>query len=60
MYVFCMSLRIKSDYFSTQCFHVGLLYDMDCVISGVKTEFLYTISINFGLSRVNHYTATFG
>ena len=36
------------------------VYDMDCVTRGVRIEFLYTISMNFGLSRVNHYTVTFG
>jgi hypothetical protein len=35
-------------------------YDMDCVISGVKTEFLYIISMNFGLPKVKHYTVSFG
>jgi len=41
-------------------FMLVFVYDMDCVICEVKIEFLYTISMNFGLSRVNHYTVTFG
>jgi hypothetical protein len=36
------------------------VYDMDGVICEVKTGFLYTVSMNFDLSSVNHYTVTFG
>ena len=39
---------------------LAFVYDMNCVISGVKIEFLYIISMNFGLPRFKHYTVSFG
>jgi len=59
MYFVCLSESRVIIYLHS-IFMLVFVCDMDCVISGVKIEFLYTISMNFGLSRVNHYTVTFG